>query len=76
MWDKWRRSVLVLYTRSKEIQQSCTNYCGIKLTSHNMKLCKIVREQRFRQETKISENHLVSCKGGHLWKLSSHQLKE
>ena len=36
--------------------QSCTNYCGIKLMSHTMKLWERVIEHRLRAITRISMN--------------------
>ena len=38
MPEKWRRSILVPIYKNKEDIQSCTNYQGIKLMSHTMKL--------------------------------------
>jgi hypothetical protein len=36
--DEWRRSILVPIFKNKGDIQSCTNYRGIKLMSHTMKL--------------------------------------
>jgi hypothetical protein len=38
MLDEWRRSILVSIFKNKGDSQSCTNYRGIKLISHTMKL--------------------------------------
>jgi hypothetical protein len=38
MSDEWRRSILVSIFNNKGVIQSCTNYRGIKLMSHIMKL--------------------------------------
>ena len=38
MPEKWRRSILVPIFKNKGDVQSCTNYRGIKLMSHTMKL--------------------------------------
>ena len=38
MPEEWRRSILVPIFKNKGDVQSCTNYCGIKLMSHTMKL--------------------------------------
>ena len=38
MPDEWRRSILVPIFKNKGDIQSCTNYRGIKLMSHTMKL--------------------------------------
>jgi hypothetical protein len=36
--NEWRRSILVPIFKNKGDVQSCTNYQGIKLMSHTMKL--------------------------------------
>jgi hypothetical protein len=36
--EEWRRTILVLIFKNKGDVQSCTNYRGIKLMSHTMKL--------------------------------------
>jgi hypothetical protein len=38
MSDEWRRSILVSIFKNKEDIQNCTNYIGIKLMNHTMKL--------------------------------------
>jgi hypothetical protein len=38
MSDEWRRSILVPIFKNKGDVQSCTNYRGIKLMSHTMKI--------------------------------------
>ena len=38
MPEEWRRSILVAMCKNKGDVQSCTNYRGIKLMSHTMKL--------------------------------------
>jgi hypothetical protein len=38
MPDEWRRSILVPIFKNKGNVQSCTNYRGIKLVCHTMKL--------------------------------------
>jgi hypothetical protein len=38
MFDEWRRNILVPIFKNKGDVQSCTNYRGIKLMSHTMKL--------------------------------------
>jgi hypothetical protein len=44
MPDGWRRSTLVPIFKNKGDIQSCTNYRGIKLMSHTMKLWERVIE--------------------------------
>jgi hypothetical protein len=38
MSDEWRRSILVPIFKNKGDVQNCTNYWGIKLMSHTIKL--------------------------------------
>ena len=53
MLDEWRKNILVpIYKNNGDIQ-SCTNYRGIKLMCHTMKLWERVIEQRLRHETTI-----------------------
>ena len=58
MLDEWRRSAVVPIYKKKGDIQNCTNYCGIKLVSHTMKLWERIVEQRLKQKTKISENQI------------------
>lgn len=55
MPEEWRRSVLVPIFKNKGDVQSCSNYRGIKLISHSMKLWERVVETRLRREVMISE---------------------
>lgn len=48
--EEWRKSVLVLIFKNKGDVQSCSNYRGINLISHNMKLW----EKRSRSCVKTS----------------------
>ena len=54
MSDEWRKSILVPIYKNKGDIQSCTNYRGIKLMCHTMKLWERVIKQRLRHETTIS----------------------
>jgi hypothetical protein len=56
MSDEWRRSILVPIFKNKENIQSCTNYRGIKLTSHTLKFLERVIEHRLRKLTTVSKN--------------------
>ena len=56
MPNEWRKSILVPIYKNKGDIKSCTNYMGIKLMCHTMKLWERVIEQRLRHETRISEN--------------------
>ena len=53
--DEWR-SILFSIFKNKGDIQSCTNYRGIKLMSHTMKLWERVIEHRLRRMTNVSKN--------------------
>ena len=55
MPEEWRRSVLIPIFKNKGDVQDCSNYRGIKLMSHSMKIWERVVEARLRREVKISE---------------------
>ncbi|KAK3526744.1 hypothetical protein QTP70_032114, partial [Hemibagrus guttatus] len=55
MAEEWRRSVLVPIFKNKSDMQSCSNYRGIKLMSHTMKLWETVVEARLRKVVEICE---------------------
>ncbi|KAK3530505.1 hypothetical protein QTP86_027871 [Hemibagrus guttatus] len=55
MPEEWRRSVLVPIFKNKGDVQSCSNYRGIKLMSHTMKLWERVVEARLRKLVEICE---------------------
>ncbi|WVZ50566.1 hypothetical protein U9M48_001808 [Paspalum notatum var. saurae] len=56
MLEEWRRSILVPIFKNNGDIQSCTNYRGIKLMSHMMKLWERVIEHRLRRLTCITMN--------------------
>ena len=56
MLDEWRKSFIVPIYKNKGDIQDCTNYRGIKLMSHTMKLWERVMETRIRKLTTIMEN--------------------
>jgi hypothetical protein len=56
MPDEWRRSTLVPIFKNKRDIQSCTNYRGIKLMSHTIKLWERVIEHHLRGMTHITTN--------------------
>jgi hypothetical protein len=58
MPNEWRRSTLVQIFKNKVEIQSCTNYRGIKLMSHTMKLWERVIEHRLRGMMHITMNQL------------------
>ncbi|KAK3530194.1 hypothetical protein QTP86_018067 [Hemibagrus guttatus] len=55
MPEGWRRSVLVSIFKNKGDLQSCSNYNGIQLMSHKMKLWERVVEARLRKVVEICE---------------------
>ncbi|KAK3539921.1 hypothetical protein QTP70_019566, partial [Hemibagrus guttatus] len=55
MLEEWRRSVLVPIFKNKGDVQSCSNYRGIKLMSHTMKLWERIVEARLRKVAEICE---------------------
>ncbi|KAK3516660.1 hypothetical protein QTP70_021999 [Hemibagrus guttatus] len=55
MPEEWRRSMLVPIFKNKGDVQSCSNFRGIKLMSHTMKLWERVVEARLRKVVEICE---------------------
>ncbi|KAK3506315.1 hypothetical protein QTP70_016082, partial [Hemibagrus guttatus] len=55
MPEEWGRSVLVPIFKNKGDVQSCSNYRGIKLMSHTMKVWERVVEARLRKVVEICE---------------------
>ena len=55
MPEEWRKSVLVPIFKNKGDVQCCSNYRGIKLISHTLKLWERIVEARLRDEVQISE---------------------
>jgi len=56
MPDERKRSTLIPIYKNKGDIQNYTNYRGIKLMSHTMKLWERVIEQRLRKETRVTNN--------------------
>ena len=54
MPEEWRDSVLIPIFMNKGDVQSCSNYRGIKLISHTMKLWERIVEKRLRSDLKFS----------------------
>jgi hypothetical protein len=63
MPEEWRRSILVPIYKNKGDIQSYTNYRGIKLMSHTMKLWERVIEHRLRGTTRVSTNQFSFMPG-------------
>ena len=57
MPEEWRDSILIPSFKNKGDVQSCSNYRGIKLISHSMKLWERVVERRLRSELTFSEQY-------------------
>ena len=57
MPEEWRDNIMIPIFKNKGDIQSCSNYRGIKLISHGMKLWERVVERRLRSEL------TVSCQG-------------
>ena len=55
MPDEWRSILVPIYKNKGDIQ-SCTNYWGIKLMSHTLKLWERVIEHRLRAITRVYMN--------------------
>jgi hypothetical protein len=66
MPDEWRRSTLVPIFKNKGDVQSCTNYRGVKLMSHTIKLWERVIEHRLRERTSVTQNQF----GFHAWEIN------
>ena len=56
MPEEWRRSILVPIFKNKGDVQSCTNYRGIKLMSHTMKLWERVIKHCLRRMPSVTKN--------------------
>ena len=65
MPDEWRDSVLIPIFKNNGGAQSCSNYIGITLISHTMKLSYRVVERRLGIELTLdlASNNTVSCQG-------------
>ena len=55
MSDEWRKSILIPIFKNRGDVQNCSNYRGIKLLSHSMKIWERIVEARLRSMVKISE---------------------
>ena len=56
MPDAWRHKIVVPIYKNKGDIQNYTNYRGIKLMSHTMKLWERIIERRLRSITSITKN--------------------
>ena len=55
MPEQWRESFIVPIYKEKGDIQDCSNYRGIKLMSHSMKLWERIMDERIREETSVGE---------------------
>jgi len=56
MPESWRRSFMIPFYKNKGDVSDCSNYRGIKLTSHTLKIWERVLNNRFNKLITISEN--------------------
>ena len=63
MPEEWTDSVLIPIFKNKGDVQSCSNYRGIKLISHTMKLWERIIERRLRSDVTFSNQHYVFMPG-------------
>jgi hypothetical protein len=63
MPNEWRRSILVPIFKNKGVVQSCTNYQGIKLMSHTIKLWERIIEHRLRGVNNVTEKQFSFMPG-------------
>ena len=63
MPDKWRESILIPIYKNKGDVQCCSNYRGIKLTCHTLKVWEKVIERRLRDIAPISEEQFGFAPG-------------
>ena len=55
MPDEWRESIITPIYKDKGDHMNCSNYRGIKLLSHTMKLWERIIDQRLRDIVSISD---------------------
>ena len=60
MPEEWRKSVLVLILKNKVDTYSCSNYRGLKLISHSMRIWHRVVEVRLRDAVMIFFSRKIS----------------
>ncbi|GJY43721.1 retrovirus-related pol polyprotein LINE-1 [Tanacetum coccineum] len=63
MSEEWRLGEVAPIFKNKGDAQVCSNYRGIKLLGHTMKLWERVIERRLRRETSVSENQFCFMPG-------------
>ena len=63
MPEEWRRSILIPIFKNKGDAQNCSNYRGIKLICHSLKIWERVVEARLRMLVAISEQQYGFVQG-------------
>ena len=63
MPEEWRDSVLIPIFKNKGDVQSCSNYIGIQLIGHTMKLWERIIERRLRRDLPFSNQQYGSMPG-------------
>ena len=61
--EEWRESILVPIFKGKGDVQECSNYRGIKLMSHTLKILERIIDGRLREEVDIGKEQLGFMKG-------------
>ncbi|VDP11906.1 unnamed protein product [Heligmosomoides polygyrus] len=60
MPDDWRGSIIVLIFKQEGNASKCSNYCGIKLISHTMKVYERLVDSKLREMVTISQKQWCS----------------
>ena len=61
--EEWRESILIPIFKGKGDVQDCSNYGGIKLMSHTLKILERMMDGRLREEVEIWREQLGFMKG-------------
>ncbi|XP_064091671.1 uncharacterized protein LOC135205252 [Macrobrachium nipponense] len=61
--EDWRESILIPIFKGKGVVQEYSNYRGIKLMSHTLKILERVIDGRLREEVRIEKEQLGFMKG-------------
>lgn len=55
MPDEWRERILIPIFKNKGDIQDCSNYRGIKLTSHSLKMWERIVDRRLRNLVMVTQ---------------------
>ena len=61
--EEWRESLLIPIFKGKGDAQDCSNYRGIKLMSHTLKILETMMDGRLREEVEVGREQLGFMKG-------------